>query len=366
MVPVIKGPAEFISTRDSNKIRRVALGAEQSGMLHSDQLESIYKKKWLNLYVPKEYGGLELSLPEILRMQEGLSYADGSVGWVVTLCSGAAWFIGFLDTQLASELFKNPNVCFAGSGAVTGIANRKGEKYEINGYWKYATGSLYATAFTVNCLVEDEGKPLFNHEGNPLVNSFLLMPNEVTVQKTWKSMGMIATGSHALEVKQMHIPLNRAFSIDPNHTKLGHLIFKFPFLQLAETTLAINLSGMAYRFLDLCKELFFAKENKSDQGLGLLQKLADSQWRFDSFRQTFYARTDEAWENLESEKIIPESVLSEVSKASLALVHRSRELVNELYPYCGLTAADTHQEINRVWRNLHTAGQHSLFNRGFI
>ena len=75
------------------------------------------------MYVPKAYGGLGLSLPEILRIEEGLSWADGSTAWVVTLCSGAAWFIGFLNIDLGKNISENDQGCFAGSGAVTGVAD---------------------------------------------------------------------------------------------------------------------------------------------------------------------------------------------------------------------------------------------------
>jgi hypothetical protein len=49
-----------------------------------------------------------------------------------------------------------------------------------------------------------------------------------------------------------------------------------------------------------------------------------------------------------------------VSKTSRHLAITSRESVDELYPYCGLIAAATDTEINRVWRDIHTAGQHAL------
>jgi hypothetical protein len=37
-----------------------------------------------------------------------------------------------------------------------------------------------------------------------------------------------------------------------------------------------------------------------------------------------------------------------------------REVVAAIYPLCGLRAVDLGSEINRVWRNIHTAGQHAL------
>ena len=96
-------PSEFLPAIVTDKIRNDAFTAEQEKNLTAAQRDVIHEQKWLNMYVPKAYGGLGLSLPEILRIEEGLSWADGSTGWVVTLCSGAAWFIGFLNNDLVEK-----------------------------------------------------------------------------------------------------------------------------------------------------------------------------------------------------------------------------------------------------------------------
>src|SRR3954463_16517682 len=90
--------------------------AEQNGTLTAKQLDIIYKEKWFKLFVPKEYGGLELSLPEGLRIEEALATIDGSLGWTVTLCSGATMFIGYLDQDIAKVIYADDKVCFGGSG----------------------------------------------------------------------------------------------------------------------------------------------------------------------------------------------------------------------------------------------------------
>ena len=87
-------PSFFIDEHIIDTLRKYAGEAERAGSLNPQQLSIIYKEHWFNLFVPKEYGGLELSLPEALSIQEALAWADGSTGWTVTLCSGANWFIG--------------------------------------------------------------------------------------------------------------------------------------------------------------------------------------------------------------------------------------------------------------------------------
>src|SRR5687767_13594260 len=153
-------------------------------------------------------------------------------------------FNRFPENNLTKSIFLNDRVLFAGSGAVTGVANKTKSGYEIEGNWKYATGSLFATVFTVNCQIKENGVLLFHSDGTPVVQSFLLTKDEVIVYTTWSSMGMIATGSHSIEIKNAIVPFDRTFIIKPEHATLKGPIFQYPFLQLAETTLAVNLSGM--------------------------------------------------------------------------------------------------------------------------
>lgn len=357
-------PLEPIDPALIQKIRDTAHEAEAQRRLHNHQLQIIHREKWLRMFVPRAYGGLELTLPQILRTEECLARADGSTAWVVTLCSGAAWFVGFLDPDLSARVFADDHACFAGSGAATGTAQITEDGYEVSGRWKYASGSLHATVFTANCIVCKEGRPLYHPDGTPQLRSFLFLKDEVTVHPTWNSMGMIATGSHTFEVKNLSVPANRSFVIDASHATLEHPLYRYPFLQLAETTLTVNLAGMAIRFLDLCESLL-AEKTKGHR-IGPLAPdpitmLAEARADLQEHRRQFYAAADSSWEHCVAGSGIPGHILEQVSNTSHQLAQRSRVLVDQLYPYCGLAAADVSHEINRVWRDLHTASQHALF-----
>src|SRR5688572_2044982 len=167
-------PSEILQAGIVESLRAEAAGAEASRRLTEIQHNIIVEHQWFNMYVPKNHGGLELQLPEILRYEEAIAWTDGSTGWVVTLCSGAAWFVGFLSPSLIKEVFNNNQVCFAGSGAVTGTAEKTEDCYQISGHWKYATGSLLATVFTMNCFVMENGLQLYEADGSPVIKSFLL------------------------------------------------------------------------------------------------------------------------------------------------------------------------------------------------
>jgi alkylation response protein AidB-like acyl-CoA dehydrogenase len=345
-------------------IHHLAPRSEELGELHPDVLELAYQQEWFKLYVPKAYGGPGKKLPEILKIEEDLAYVDGSTAWTVTLCSGAAWFAGFLDPRLAKEVFADRTVCFAGSGAVGGTAKATQNGYVINGHWKYASGALHATIFTANCILQDElGNDKVDDEGKPIVKSFILKRDEVEILSGWSYFGLVATGSHAFEVHEVEVPANRSFKIN-TEIKVADEGFDYPFLQLAETTLAVNSLGLARRFVDLVGDSFYNrsgfKRYSPEQVAFFEDELTKCKHTLATVREHFYAAFNTSWSQLLENGTIEDDVLKEVSRLSRSLAHQSRKIVDLLYPYAGLEAAKKETELNRVWRDLHTASQHAL------
>ena len=134
-------PSALLQPKWIEIIRSESAEAERTGLLQPKQLELIYQQQWFKLLVPKAYLGEEKPLPEMVRLEESLAWADGSFGWVITLCSGAGWFGGFMPVKTASEVFAGKEVCLAGSGASNGTATKTTDGYIINGAWKYASGA---------------------------------------------------------------------------------------------------------------------------------------------------------------------------------------------------------------------------------
>jgi alkylation response protein AidB-like acyl-CoA dehydrogenase len=357
-------PSHYINADDLGIIRETAAEAEQSGMLHPQQLQVIYRNQWFKLLVPDSYTGQQITLPNLVRLQEAISWADGSTGWVVTLCSGAGWFGGFINPQVAKAIFSNESVCLAGSGAVGGTAEITSNGYIINGSWKYASGAHHATHITANCAIMDNGEAVLNDEGQPLVLPFIFDKSDVTILPAWKYIGMAATGSDAFEVKDLEISRNRQFKLDPSAAVVGGALYHYPFLQLAEATLAVNISGIAIHFIDLCAGVFKSRMDHprltNQQKLILIDELALVNKQMAELRPAFFEAVDVSWASIMENNSIPHDKLKAVSTTSRRLAINARQLVDRLYPLCGLEAASTDTEINRAWRDLHTASQHSL------
>lgn len=341
-----------------------AAASEKLGCLSPEWLEAIYREKWFKLFVPKRLDGLGLNLTEALRIEEELAELDGSLAWTVTLCAGAGWFVGFLEKELSKEIFADPKVCLAGSGFVGGKANLVAEGYVISGSWTYASGALHATHFTANCEILENGNPILDKKGNPVVKAFILKKEEVEILDGWNYMGMIATGSHAFRTENLSVPRDRAFEILPEKAELMDPVYRYPFLQLAEATLAVNILGITRHLIALIEESFwrrheYRKYDKRHQKY--FQKVFEKQTRkLEKLSSEFYDLVAESCAALESKGEISKSLLKKISKISRKLTQSCRESNARLYPFAGLEAAKTHTELNRVWRDFNTVSQHAL------
>jgi alkylation response protein AidB-like acyl-CoA dehydrogenase len=339
MIPL---PSAFLPAGAALRIRKVAAAAEKLGRLHPDTLALAYEQQWFRALVPKRYGGLALPLPAMVRLEEGLAWADGALGWTVTLCSGAGWFAGFFPFSSFPGLFSDPMLCLAGSGTASGRAHIAGGGYRIEGRWAYASGAAHATAFTANCVIYEGGIPVIEGAA-PMVRPFLFLREEVDVDHDWNAVGLVATGSHGFAIRDVLVPAERMFVIAAESAFDDDPLYQYPFIPLAEATLAANSSGLAQHFLDCCLELGVGGDDPEAAKLALEGK-----------RTIFYTELDHSWEMDD-----PGSA-ERVGLASRELAAAVLYWVDKLYPQAGLGAAQVDSTINRVWRDIHTASQHPL------
>ncbi|MFB9288912.1 acyl-CoA dehydrogenase [Pseudoduganella plicata] len=336
--------------------------ADLEGWLAPAQQALIHREGWLRMLAPRACGGAELPLPDVVRLEQAIAARDGSMGWVVTLCAGALWFAGFLAPERARAIMATPDVCVAGSGAPTGYADKEGDGFRITGRWDYASGAPMATHFTLNAVLRERGQVLLDEAGRPRIRAFIVPARHVTVEPTWRSIGLRASASHSYRIDDAWVPADHGFAIAPEAATAPGPLYRFPFMPLAFVTLGANLLGMAQHFLALARPLLTARRHPAT-GLAVVElpavaaRLANATAAMDTAQCEFYAALDAAWAAAVAGAEVDSVALQRVA---LAMVETCRQAVDTIYPYCGLQAAHGDSDINRVWRDFHTATQHAM------
>jgi alkylation response protein AidB-like acyl-CoA dehydrogenase len=361
----IAGHRHSLCERDLRRIRDAAPAADAGRFLQRSQQALIHRRGWLRMLAPQSAGGLELPLPAVVRLEEEIAAIDGSMGWVVTLCAGAGWFAGFLPPALAREIIGTRRVCVAGSGAPTGYADREGDGYRLSGRWDYASGAPMATHFTLNAIIRQDGQPLLDRAGAARIRAFIVPAKDVEIVPSWGSVGMRATASHSYRVNDKWIAEQHGFQIDAAQATAAGPLYRFPFLSLAFVTLAANLAGMAGHFLQLAAPAIARRRHPLTKlplidSPGVASRLDGARADLEAARTHFYRLLDRAWQQVVDGAGVDAQESAALHAASLALVDVARKGVDEIYPFCGLYAAHEQSEINRVWRDIHTATQHTL------
>lgn len=351
--------------RDARRIARHVAQADAARFLHPAQQALLHRRGWLAMLAPREHGGAELPLPQAVRLEEAVAAVDGSTGWALTLCAGAGWFAGFLAPDLARSVISTRRVCLAGSGAPAGRAEQEGAGYRITGSWEYASGAPMASHFTLNAVLHADGQPLLDAAGAPRIRAFIVPAAMVTVTPSWRSIGMHASGTHSFQIAQQWVHASHGFAIESSAATSASPLYRYPFDALAYVTLAANLAGMARHFISLA-EPSMARRRHAASGLPLLQLphavalLQQHDAALAAARASFYAMLDQSWAMVAAGALLDAGQREAIRQGALALCACAREAVDQLYPYCGLQAAREDSDINRVWRDFHTASQHPL------
>lgn len=359
-------PKEILPEHIVQLFRAEAREAELQGALTHKQLSIIYQQGYLRIWIPRDMGGAEMPLPDSIRLLEALAWAEGSVGWVINLGAGANMFAGYMHPEAAYYFFNDEKAWAAGSGAISGTAMQQRGKYRLNGHWKYASGSVHATVFTLNAyLLDEEQEPMYDIEGKELFSSFAVPADRVQLIPSWQVMGLQATSSHDFKLNDVEVPeIYRFDLLHPSPYASGSL-YQFPFLRFAEITTSVMLLGMAQHFLDEFKHLLIHKKPAGfDSVLGKIPAVVDAldhaQERFQEVRNRYFGTIEATWHLFVQTHRLEESDVGKIKKITNEAARVALKLVEQLYPFCGMTAIYIDHPLNHIWRDIHVASQHQL------
>lgn len=339
--------------QEISRIREQSYRMEQEGGMTPEALQYIYDKKLFHLFVADDLEGKMTPLPEAIRIFQECARIDGSFGWLVTIGAGGGYFVPFMTDEIRRNVYAKPDAVIAGSGATTGTARKVEGGYIVNGRWKYCSGSLYATTFTANAVLEREQAA--DSGEAPEIVTLIMRPDQVRIEKDWNTFGLKATGSHSMIAEDAFVPDEMTFSFTEVRSHEDELLYKYPFLPFAQTSFAGVAMGLADHFLEAAESYLQARGNDS-----VLSELEEQKEEFAHQKDAFYRVLDKSWEELgQKGKLTPE-MEQRISIECITAAKASVGCGLRLFPLLGLAACMEDTEINRAWRDLQTACQHAL------
>ncbi len=339
---------------NTEQLREQLLQAEK---IPAEILQLIHREKWLQIWVSKKFGGIDKIFHEGLELLFELAKTDGSLGWFVTLCSGANYFSKNLKPEIAREIFSGENVCFGGSGMIGGTAEiiNKNE-FCINGKWRYATGSPYLSHFTLNAKITANNKILLDENGNEKFLSFVLPKEKVDVFADWNAMGMRATNTFSFAVNDIVVSKDYGFEYDKFFTQDNSS--NIPFRVFADLTLLVNYIGMARHFAEEVEKI--APQINASTSSATNEELKNYSKNVLK-KAFFYASEMEAL--IANKDAITEVFSDEIHLFGEETVADLSTLIISTYIQVGIKASSSNSAINQVFRDFFTATQHANFRK---
>jgi indole-3-acetate monooxygenase len=222
-------------------------------------VEALRAAGLFRLFVPAKFGGYEIDPITFVKIIEEISAADGSAGWVVSVCAVGGLIAGFLRKDAAAKIYgDNADTVVAGGINPTGRAVADDTGYMVAGKWAFGSGIRHADWVYGNCVVYDGERMRLDSTGKPVTRLMLFPVKACEIDDTWHVGGLRGTGSHDFAVKDLFVPAELSVMAFAGKASQPGNLFKFPFSLFAVLIAAVPL-GIARGAISTLVELAKAK-----------------------------------------------------------------------------------------------------------
>jgi 3-hydroxy-9,10-secoandrosta-1,3,5(10)-triene-9,17-dione monooxygenase len=182
---------------------------ERERRLPDDTVRAIDESRVSRLWTAQAYGGLETDVRTLSEVTKALSHYCPSTSWVVNNINGSNLLASRFPEAARDEVFgDNPGAKLASIFVAMGAAVRTGGGYLLTGKWPYASGILHDDWAILSANeVDAQGEA-----GRPV--SVLVPVAELTVEDTWFTVGMRATGSRTAVAQGVFVPEHRVIGFE--------------------------------------------------------------------------------------------------------------------------------------------------------
>lgn len=349
----------YLNAAELQLIRQLTLPeAQPNKELHPQLLELIHHKGWLRSALPQALNPQALTALTLAELFEVLAYADASLGWLVNLGAGANMFLGYLPATAAAQLAQNPKLWIAGSGAPTGTARQTDQGYELNGKWKYASGSSYATHFSARAYLHDTAnQPLLNQQGEQKDLAFIFTAQQVEILPSWQTQGLQASVSNDFQVQAALVPQNLTFDLSQPSQYGQESLYRYPFMSFAVANLAVMVSGIAQHFGAEFRQQLVNTQSTSNAQSTLNALATPLEQDFLHKRQAFWRQVQEL-QQLVEQKLITSTAEQNLETAAKAMVDSAYAWVMGLYRHCGMRTVFSSNRLAQLSADFLVATQH--------
>jgi alkylation response protein AidB-like acyl-CoA dehydrogenase len=338
------------------QIRAARDEIERSRRLPAPLVTALAEAGLFRLYVPKTLGGLEVDPVTFLRVVEEVARIDGAVHGAL----GA-----YLREDVARAIYcDNPHTVVAGSVNPSGMAHAVAGGYRVSGRWPFGSGIQHSAWVYGNCRVFAGDTPRLGPGDVPEMRFMLFPADQCEIHDTWHVSGLRGTGSHDFTVADVFVPEERSLLAFTARPYQPGTLYTCPFVTYFAASIPASPLGMARGAIDALAELASAKTPTGAQTLlrdrpSVQADIARAEALVRSARAFLIEALQDIWEVLATggEVTMQQRAIGRIAGTHAAI--RAAQAVDLMYNAAGGTALYQSCLLERFFRDVHAATQHS-------
>jgi 3-hydroxy-9,10-secoandrosta-1,3,5(10)-triene-9,17-dione monooxygenase len=329
-------------------------------------IAAISKAGLFRLMVPRRYGGFEGTLRSHIEVSAALAEACGGTAWVVALINVCNWFTGLFCKQAQDDVFgENPDARVAGVFAPSFETRRVEGGLIASGKWYTSSGILHADWAVVGVAERDP-------QGVLAAQYLALIPiDEVSVEDTWFTAGMRASGSNCIVAKEVFIPDHRLMNIieavnGSYPTELAEPAYRAAFMPVSALILTGPQLGMGRAALRYVIEkaptraiAYTSFERQTDSTL-FQNQIAEAALRIDTAHLRAFRAADEVDRAAQRDEKLDYLTRARMRADTGLTITLITEAINILLSAHGAGSFSESSPMQRIWRDSNTAARHAI------
>ena len=346
------------------RIQELSDEMERARSLDSGLVRDMAEAGFFKMLVERQLGGLETDPATATRVVETLSIANGSVGWVTMIAAVTPfWASAMLSPEAIKEIYSpRSEVIMVGTLFPSGKAVKTEGGYRVTGRWPFGSGCHQANWLASACLMYDGEEQIRRDDGQPAWAEFLTPVQDCRILDTWHVTGLNATGSHDYTIDDVFVPENRMF-YHPAHAAPVRQERRYSYLAAALPLMSAVSLGIARAAVDELRAVLPAKAGPPafkpmSEDFEKEVEVAKADTLVGSARAYLYDTLNQAWSAVEAGEPLSKETRGRFRAACTNAVLSSVEAVDLVYATAGTTAVYRKSEMERQFRDVHTAAAH--------
>ncbi|MDT5136643.1 MAG: hypothetical protein QOD58_905 [Mycobacterium sp.] len=320
---------------------------------------------------PREAGGIEPSLAEMIETWIEMAWQDGSFGWIgiANLPSRFAAATYLTDEGFAEVFTAHDNhVTMGGQFFPNGQGTVVDGGYRLSGSWSFGSGVGHSQYVAAGFFPMDNGEMRWISEGIPDMQVAVVPREEIQFNDGWHVQGLKGTGSYDYSADDVFVPANRTFGLFDREPRRGTSpAARMGLMPVTAAGHAAWALGVAKSMLDDVTELAATKFRMSDMASlasrptfqkGLAHHV--SAWR--AARLLVLDAFTAAESAVAAGADLTPTLRADMRAAAVFATDTARESAEWAHLVAGTSSIREGSRLERAFRDIYTGTQHAFIS----